>query len=108
MPLFAWSSQAAGFFTGRYSESEPDRPGTREMARVWFNKDNFERLRRARELAKTKDVTPNQVALAYVLCESPNTYALIGPENIEEVRQSIEALQLKLSPSERDWLNLES
>jgi predicted dehydrogenase/aryl-alcohol dehydrogenase-like predicted oxidoreductase len=107
-PLFAWSSQAAGFFTGRYSESEPDKPGTTDMARVWFNEGNFERLRRARELSQSKGVTPNQVALAYVLCESPNTFALVGPESIEELRQSIQALQLKLAPSERRWLNLES
>ena len=71
MPLFAWSSQAAGFFTRRYDEGEPDNSVKQVMTRVWFNEGNFERLRRARELADAKGVTPNQVALAYVLCESP-------------------------------------
>jgi aryl-alcohol dehydrogenase-like predicted oxidoreductase len=105
--LFAWSSQAAGFFTGRYTETDLESPAAKEMAKVWFNDDNFRRLRRARELAGRKGVTPNQVALAYVLCESPNTFALIGPERIEELRESFGALHLELSQSERRWLNLE-
>jgi aryl-alcohol dehydrogenase-like predicted oxidoreductase len=78
------------------------------MARVWFNEGNFERLRRARELARAKGVTPNQIALAYVLCESPQVFALVGPESIEELRQCLEGLHLTLSSSERRWLNLES
>jgi aryl-alcohol dehydrogenase-like predicted oxidoreductase len=108
MALFAWSSQAGGFFSGRYNKTKPDELGTKDIARVWFNEANFRRLERAQELARSKGVTAIQVALAYVLCESANTFALIGPESIEELRQSIEALQLILSPSERRWLNLES
>jgi aryl-alcohol dehydrogenase-like predicted oxidoreductase len=107
MPLFAWSSQAAGFFTGRYNEGEPDKSTSQVMARVWFNEANFKRLRRARELAQAKGVTSNQIALACVLCESPQVFALIGPENIEELRQCMEGLHLRLSSSERRWLNLE-
>jgi aryl-alcohol dehydrogenase-like predicted oxidoreductase len=107
MALFAWSSQAGGFFSGRYNQNESNTPEAREVARVWFNCANFQRLERARELARNKGVTANQVALAYVLCESRNVFALVGPESIEELRQSIEALQLILSASERRWLNLE-
>jgi 1-deoxyxylulose-5-phosphate synthase len=55
-----------------------------------------------------KGVTANQIALAYVLCQSPQVFALIGPENIEELRHCLEGLHLTLSPSERRWLNLES
>jgi len=65
-------------------------------------------VRRESELAGAKGVTPNQIALAYVLCESPQVFALIGPENIEELRQCLEGLKLRLSPTERRWLNLES
>jgi hypothetical protein len=34
MAFFAWSSQAGGFFSGRYSKNEPDKPGTNDIARV--------------------------------------------------------------------------
>jgi aryl-alcohol dehydrogenase-like predicted oxidoreductase len=106
--LFAWSSQASGFFTGRYDLNDAGTPAAKNVARVWFNAANFERLERARTLAQSRGVTANQIALAYVLCESPNTFALIGPQNVEELRESIAALPLVLSQSEREWLNLES
>jgi aryl-alcohol dehydrogenase-like predicted oxidoreductase len=108
MTLFAWSSQASGFFTGRHDANSGDNPAAKDIARVWFNEANFERLERARSLARSRGVTPNQVALAYVLGESPNTFALIGPQTIAELLESIEALSLILSHSERQWLNLES
>lgn len=108
MPLFAWSSQSAGFFSGRYNQGEPDNSTSQVMTKVWFNQDNFERLRRARQLAHEKGATANQIALAYVLCESPQIFALIGPESIGELSQCLEGLHLTLSPSERRWLNLES
>jgi len=108
MPLFAWSSQAAGFFSGRYSEEHRDQPEAKEMARVWFNENNFERLRRARQLAKEKEVTPNQIALAYVLSQPANLFALVGSESIEELGQSLATLGLRFSDPERNWLNLET
>jgi aryl-alcohol dehydrogenase-like predicted oxidoreductase len=108
MALFAWSSQASGFFSGRYNGNSADTPFAKEVARVWFNAANFERLERARSFARSRGVTPGQIALAYVLCESLSTFALIGPQTSEELRESIEALPLVLSDSERQWLNLES
>ena len=86
-------------------EKKPDRAETKEVAKVWFKENNFERLRRARELAKGG--SPNQIALAYVLSQSANIFALVGPENIEELRESLATLHLRLSDSERHWLNLE-
>jgi aryl-alcohol dehydrogenase-like predicted oxidoreductase len=58
--------------------------GTSKLV-AWFNEDNFERLRRARQLAGAKGGHPNQIALAYALRESPQVFALIGPENMEEL-----------------------
>jgi len=46
-PLLAWSSQAQGFFTGRYV---PDDHTASEMVRCWYSTENFERLERARRL----------------------------------------------------------
>src|SRR4051794_4675591 len=65
MPLFAWSSQAGGFFTGLYS---PENVENEDMVRVYYNEGNWERLRRATELGRKRGgYTANQVALAWVL-----------------------------------------
>ena len=107
VPLFAWSSQATGFFSGRYSREDSDAPGMEPIVRTWFNEDNFHRLERVRDLASHKGVTPNQIALAYVLCQPFPTFALIGPQTIDELRDSLAALDISLTPQEMRWLNLE-
>src|SRR5947209_17905962 len=105
MPLFAWSSQAGGFFTGRYT---PDNLENEDMVRVYYNEGNWERLRRATELGRKKGgFTANQVALAWVLHQPFPVFALIGPHSVEELNSSVSALELELTPDEVRWLNLE-
>jgi aryl-alcohol dehydrogenase-like predicted oxidoreductase/predicted dehydrogenase len=106
MPLFAWSSQATGFFTGRYRSDDQTAPAP--IVRSWFNDDNWRRLERARELGAQKGVTAAQIALAYVLCHPFPVFALIGPQTIDELRDVLPALDIELSPAEMSWLNLES
>lgn len=98
MPLFAWSSQAAGFFAG---------VETPTVARVYENEANRERLRRATELGRRKGCSANNVALAWVLQQPFPTFALIGPQTVAELRDSISALDVDLTAEERRWLNLD-
>src|SRR5690606_18710310 len=56
LPLFAWSSQARGFFLD--GRAAPDKKDDAELVRCWYAPDNFQRLERARELAKKKGVLP--------------------------------------------------
>lgn len=107
MPLLAWSSQANGFFSGRYRSDDPAHVVPKEVARVWFNTGNFERLKRVRELAAQKRVTGIQIALAYVLHQPLNIFPIIGPDNLDELRDSLGAAAVTLSPEEQAWLNLE-
>ena len=104
-PLLAWSSQAQGFFTGRFAEGDRANP---DMMRTWYNPANFERLRRAQTLALRYGVTANAIALAYVLCQPLPVFALIGPHIVEELDSSATALTVTLTPEELGWLNLES
>lgn len=104
MPLMSWSSLARGFFVfgDRTNQSDPF------FMRCWYSEDNFQRLDRARELAGRKGVEPVVIALAWVLNQEFPTFALIGPSNINELRISLKALDVKLTPDELKWLNLEA
>lgn len=104
LPLLPWSSQARGFFLDRVS---PTFGGDPDMARCWYSDDNFERLRRARELAIAYGVPTIAIALAYVLHQPFPTFALIGPRQLSETRTSFEALNVSLSADEVGWLNLD-
>ena len=103
-PLLPWSSQARGFFSGRF---DPENRENQDMVRVYYNDANFDRLRRAQILAEQKGCTAIQISLAYVLHQPFPTFPLVGPVNQEELASCLEALAIQLSPDEMRWLNLE-
>ncbi|GDX40344.1 hypothetical protein LBMAG21_06360 [Armatimonadota bacterium] len=104
MPLFPWSSQASGFFTGRFS---PDDRSNADVTRVYYSAGNWERYRRATELGVQKGFTATQIALAYVLNQAYPVFALFGPRTPEEMSTSLPALEVSLTVEEIQWLNLE-
>jgi aryl-alcohol dehydrogenase-like predicted oxidoreductase len=122
MPVFAWSSQARGFFSGRYrpelaDEFRAKQPKFDELPlperdqlnvfRTYYSDANWERYRRADELANEKGCTLQQITLAWVLHQPLNLYALIGPATVDEMDNSLGALDVRLSADELAWLNLQ-
>jgi aryl-alcohol dehydrogenase-like predicted oxidoreductase len=105
LPLMPWSSQARGFFLD--GRAHPDKKDDAEMVRCWYSPDNFQRLERARELARKYKVLPIAIALAYVLRQPFPTFPLIGPRQLSETRTSVPALGVDLTDQEVRWLNLE-
>ena len=102
-PLMAWSSTGQGFFVRGDKNNQTDQG----FVKIWYSEDNFQRLERAKELAAKKGVSPVQIAMAYVLSQPFPTFALFGPQNINEMNTSIQALNIELTPEEMKWLNLE-
>jgi len=105
IPLLAWSAQAGGFFSGRFT---PEDRSNAEMVRVFYNDGNWERLRRAQWLAHEKGLSALQIALAFVLNQPFPTGAIIGPETPEELQSSLTAVDLSLTPHEVKWLDLQT
>jgi aryl-alcohol dehydrogenase-like predicted oxidoreductase/predicted dehydrogenase len=103
VPLLPWSSQARGFFTGR---ATPEDTSDAELVRCYYSDDNFERLRRARELGEQFGVPATAIALAYVLNQPFPTFPLFGPRTIAEARSSMTGLSVDLSPEQVAWLDL--
>jgi len=109
MPVFAWSAQARGFFSGRYRPelTEGATADARNVIRTYYSAANWERYRRADELAELKGVTLHQVALAWVLHSPLDVFALIGPATVAELDDCLGALDVELTPDEVAYLNLE-
>lgn len=109
LPIFAWSSQARGFFSGRYSPelTGGSTPDAQNVIRTYYSAANWERYRRADRLAKEKGCTRQQVTLAWVLHQPLDVYALIGPANVTELDDCLGALAVELTPGEVAWLNLQ-
>ncbi|RWF47133.1 MULTISPECIES: aldo/keto reductase [unclassified Mesorhizobium] len=102
MPNFAWSSQGRGFFTDRAGR---DRLDSEELVRVWYSERNFGRRDRAIELAARLRKSPIHIALAYVLNQPFPSVPLIGPRTLGELDDSLRALDIALSPAQREWLD---
>ena len=110
-PLLAWSSLAGGFFSGRF------RPDNLDQFQDYLDKlcvssyctpENFTRLDRARTLASEKGLSPAQVALAFVLSQPMNLFALTGCRSGDEFAQNLSALDVKLDAAQLDWLDLKT
>ncbi len=101
IPDFAWSSQARGFFTDRAAPDKRDEP---ELVDSWYSDKNFARRARAIALGERLGKTPLQVALAYCLAQDFPVIPLIGPLALGELENSLEALDITLTPEDVRWL----
>jgi aryl-alcohol dehydrogenase-like predicted oxidoreductase len=112
MPLLVWSPLASGFFSGRFRRDNLHLFGEREWdevaVRTYANEPNFQRLDRAGILGAEKELSAAQVALAYVMNQPMNIFAVVGPHSAEKFRANIEASEIQLTSQERDWLDLQT
>lgn len=111
MPVFAYSSLARGFFSGRITRElfatnkEQIDPA---CLQAYCHEQNFQRLDRVQQLAKEKGATIPEIALAYVLNQKFNVYPIIGAANRDEMTANLAVLDIKLTEKEMAWLDLES
>jgi aryl-alcohol dehydrogenase-like predicted oxidoreductase len=105
--LFSWSSLAGGFFSGRFTRDNLN-TFTDDMDKLcvhtYCSEDNFRRMDRAKALGKEKGLTLPQVALAYVLNQDLNIFALVGSESGAEFADNAAASEIELSAEEMAWL----
>lgn len=102
--LLPWSSQARGFFIPE--RAHPDKQEDPSLVKSWYSDANFERQKRAIELAKVHGVEPINISLAWVLGQKFSVHALIGPRILAETRSSMRSLDIELSPAEMAYLDL--
>jgi aryl-alcohol dehydrogenase-like predicted oxidoreductase len=102
-PLLAWSSLAAGFMSGKFKAGEAR---DENMTQIYYSDENFERLRRAQELASRKNATVSQLALAYVLRQEFPVIALVGPTNVNHLDEALGAVDVALNAEELQFLDL--
>ena len=106
VPVVAYSSQAGGFFSGRYGpDADPAAPGVREdVRRCYGTEENYRRLAAAQRLAAERGCSANQIALAWLLHQRFPTCALTGARTCEQLADSCAAANVSLSPRELDSL----
>ncbi len=109
IPVFAYSSLARGFFSGLFTSKNPEKakevldiPGIKGYLCI----ENIERLRRCELLAEKKGITVAQVAMSWIFNQKFSVMAISSPVNEQQLKQNIDALDIKLTDEEVEWLNL--
>ncbi|MHA2393116.1 MAG: aldo/keto reductase [Promethearchaeota archaeon] len=102
--IIPWSPLARGFLSGKYSRSEePDSPRARSdpnLKRRYFHPADFDIVEAVVDLAKEKDFSPAQIALAWLFSKDYITSPILGVTKVEHLEQAVEALDIKLSDDE--------
>ena len=93
-PVVAYSAAARGYFAsaGRLAANEYDNPTSRA------------RLKRAAELAVQFGVSPNQIALAYLLSQPFPVIPILGTADREHLQDAVRATAVPLTQDQIDWL----
>lgn len=97
----AYSPLGRGFLTGRYQTFDdlPEEDWRRHSPRFQGGnfKKNLELVERIREIAASKDVTPAQLALAWVLARGKDIAPIPGTTKRTHLEQNVEATSIELT-----------
>ena len=111
--LIPWSPTAAGILSGKYFDGGKVTvaadangrvaPGSVAYSRYAGKPSSDEIVRRTKELAANKGVTPTQVAIAWLLYRGV-TSPIVGTTKVEHLEEFVGALDVKLSPEDAKYL----
>ncbi|WP_168118585.1 aldo/keto reductase [Paenibacillus sp. HB172176] len=105
LAVFAYSSQAGGFFSGRYGRgTRPDSGSAGHVEKMYANEESYRRLERVQELAAELGVSPSQVTLAYLTSQPFPVIALAGVTKLAYLEDSCKAGDLKLTDEQLSYL----
>jgi aryl-alcohol dehydrogenase-like predicted oxidoreductase len=106
----AYSPLGRGFLSGRFRSPRDLTEGDFRRDNPRFQGDNFDRnlelVERVEELAAEKNVTPGQLALAWVLARGSDIVPIPGTTSVEHLEENVAALEVELT--EDDLRELES
>ncbi len=105
----AYSPLGRGFLTGRFKKFEDLEEDDWRRVNPRFQGENFEKnlvlVERITEIAKDKNVTPAQLALAWVLAQGDDIFTIPGTKHRSYLEQNIGALDVTLTEEDLSRIN---
>lgn len=100
----AYSPLGRGFLTGRFKRFEDLPADDYRRNQPRFQGENFQKnlnvVRIIEELAKAKDATPAQIALAWVLAQGSDIVPIPGTKRRVYLEENVKAVEIELAPEE--------
>jgi aryl-alcohol dehydrogenase-like predicted oxidoreductase len=105
----AYSPLGRGFLSGEIERFEDLAPGDYRRSQPRFQGENFQKnldlVARVREIAKEKDVTPAQLALAWVLAQGNDLVPIPGTKRRNYLEQNLAASAITLTRDDLARIN---
>lgn len=102
--IIPWSPLARGFLAGnrqRQNKGETTRAKTDDFAhRLYYEESDFQVVDRVVELAKQREVSSAQIALAWLVRQPGVTAPIIGASKMHHLDSALAALDIQLSDEE--------
>jgi aryl-alcohol dehydrogenase-like predicted oxidoreductase len=97
----AYSPLGRGFLTGRFKSVDDFEPNDFRRNSPRFRGENFQKnldlVARIEEIAREKEVTPSQLALAWVLRRGEDLVPIPGTKHVQYLDENVKALDVQLS-----------
>ncbi len=103
--IIPYSPLAGGFLTGKYRRNLLPSSARAGGAKRYFTEKNWALLDRMDILAKEKNANLTQLALAWLLANPLVTSPIIGANTPEQLKDGLGALQVRLTPAEKESLD---
>jgi aryl-alcohol dehydrogenase-like predicted oxidoreductase len=101
----AYSPLGRGFLSGQLKKFDDLAPG--DQRRNWprFQGENFHKnldlVSKVSEIAREKNCTPSQLALAWVLAQGEDIVPIPGTKRVQYLEEDVAALQVTLTPEDQ-------
>ncbi len=95
LPVAPYCPTAKGLFAAESFPAEGD----------YNTPENHQRWNRVRELAHKHHVTPNQIALAWLLNHPFPVFPILGTKNTDRLKEALDTQQIQLTQPELAWLD---
>jgi aryl-alcohol dehydrogenase-like predicted oxidoreductase len=106
--VLPWSPLSGGFLSGKYRRENPNPEGARRTGFQFPPIDEergFDAVEALELVAKKKNVTVAQVALAWLLAQAGVTSVIIGASKMPQLEDNLKAAELELSAADLEALS---
>lgn len=107
--LVPYSPLGRGFLSGKFKSLEDFEENDFRRYNPRFSAENFDKnleiVKIVEEIAKSKSVTPSQIALAWVISKGDDMFPIPGTKRINYLKENITAIDIKFEKDEIEQLD---
>jgi aryl-alcohol dehydrogenase-like predicted oxidoreductase len=103
--VIPYSPLAGGFLTGKYRRNLVAHSARAGAVKRYFTEQNWALLDKLDEMAKQKNASISQIALAWLLANPLITSPIIGANSLEQLKDNLAAVEMHLTAAEKKTLD---